>query len=311
MVGEERQKIVVIAGPTASGKTRVGVELALALDGEIINADSMQVYRGMDIGTAKPTAEEKKGITHHLLDVVEPDEEFNAALYRSMAFPLIQDVISRRKVCLIVGGTGLYIKSLLGGLFECAPSDQDLRDSLRRELKRQGSRDLHKRLKSLDPEYAKSIHPNDGMRVMRALEIIQLTSRMPSDLHKEHGFRDRDMDTLKVYLDVDRPRLYSRINERCVAMKDAGLVEETESLLKQGFSPELKPMKSIGYRHMIKYLRGSCSLDEAVYSHQRDTRRYAKRQLTWFRSDPEADWVAPDEINVIIEKTKTFLEVDI
>jgi tRNA dimethylallyltransferase len=305
----KRQKVVVIAGPTASGKTMLGVELASALGGEIVNADSMQVYRGMDIGTAKPTAEEKKGIVHHLLDVVDPDEEFNAAVYRSMALPLIKDIDSRGKVPLIVGGTGLYIKGLLGGLFECAPSDQDLRDSLHRELGRNGSRSLHRRLKSLDPESAKSIHPNDGIRIIRALEIIEITSRMPSDLYREHGFSDREIDALKIYLDVDRTWLYSRINDRCLAMKDAGLVEETEALLKQGYSPELKAMKAIGYRHMIEYLQGSCSLDEAVCFHQRDTRRYAKRQLTWFRSDPEADWVAPGEVDVIIEKTKAFYDL--
>ncbi len=302
-----KQKIVIIAGPTAGGKTSLGVELALALGGEIISADSMQVYRGMDIGTAKPTQKEQKGIRHHLLDVVDPPEEFNAAIYRSMAIPIITDIHSRDKICFIVGGTGLYIKSLLGGLFECTVSDQELRNSLRLKCRRLGSRQLHEELKRLDPESANTIHPNDEMRIIRALEIVHLTNKCPSDLYSEHAFADAAFDALKIFLKVDRDQLYKRIDDRSVAMKDAGLIEETKNLLEMGYSSDLKPMKAIGYRHMIKYLKGDWSLDVAINTLQRDTRRYAKRQMTWFRADPEATWIAPGDFDQCLREIEHFL----
>ena len=184
----KRQKVVVISGPTASGKTSLGVDLALAFKGEIISADSMQVYRGMDVGTAKPTPEERKGIPHYLLDVVNPDEEFNAATFRSMAIPRIEDIGSRGKSCLVVGGTGLYIKSLLDGLFQCPPADTELRESLRREWDSSGSEVLYERLVDLDPESARRIHRNDRARIIRALEVIHQTHRRLSDLTNAHAF---------------------------------------------------------------------------------------------------------------------------
>lgn len=309
MTNKSGPKVIVIAGPTASGKTSLGVELALALGGEIVNADSMQVYRGMDIGTAKPTYEEKRGIAHHLMDVVDPDEEYNAAMYRSMALPIITDILSRRKMCFVVGGTGLYIKSLLSGLFKCPPSDPDLRESLYRECDLLGTGNLHERLKHLDPESAGKIHPNDRVRLIRALEIIQLTNRLPSALSGEHGFRDRSLNALMICMKVSREHLYERINKRSVFMVEGGLVEETENLLMQGYSPDLKPMKAIGYRHIIKYLKKEWTLIEAIHRIQRDTRRYAKRQLTWFRADPEASWVDPEDFDVILKKVKDFARV--
>jgi tRNA dimethylallyltransferase len=261
----KKPKVVVISGPTASGKTSIGVDLALAFNGEIINADSMQVYRGMDVGTAKPTPEEQKGIPHHLLDVVDPDEEFNAATYNSMAIPKITEIGSRERSCFVVGGTGLYIKGLLDGLFECPPADMELRESLRRECESLGPAILHERLTNLDPESANKIHPNDRVRIIRALEIIHLTNRRPSDLTR------------------------------------------TESLLRKGYSPDLKPMKAIGYRHIIKYLKGDWSLDEAISELQKDTRRYAKRQLTWFRADPEVTWIEPGNFHMFKDKVTEFL----
>ena len=309
MTENTKPKVIVIAGPTASGKTRLGVELALALDGEIINADSMQVYRGMDIGTAKPTSEEKRDIVHHLLDVVDPDEEFNAATYRSLALPLVRNLSSRAKTCLIVGGTGLYIKSLLGGLLQCPSADRELRESLRWECDVYGSATLHERLKSLDPDSASKIHPNDRVRITRTLEIIHLTKSRLSDLRRNHGFGDRPLSPLKFCLEVNREELYHRINERSMAMVAAGLPEETENLLSKGYSSDLKPMKAIGYRHMIRYLEGYWSLQEAIRNLQRDTRRYAKRQLTWFKADPEITWIVPDDINAVLEKIKAFVTV--
>lgn len=304
---KEKPKVVIISGPTASGKSSLGVELALSLGGEIINADSMQVYRGMDVGTAKPTLEEQKGIPHHLLDVVDPDEDFNAATFRSMALALVREICSRGKICLVVGGTGLYIKALLGGLFRSPPADPRLREMLRLECENHGSTRLYERLKLLDPESASRVHPNDKVRIIRSLEIIHLTNRRPSELSREHGFRDRALGALKLCLKINREELYHRINRRSAAMLRAGLVGETESLLSKGYSSQLKPMKSIGYRHIVKYLEGTWSLAEATRNLQRDTRRYAKRQLTWFRADPEFTWISPDDFDLASKKIRGFL----
>lgn len=304
---KEQQKVVIIAGPTASGKSSLGVELALSLGGEILNADSMQVYRGMDVGTAKPTLEEQKGIPHHLLDVVDPDEDFSAATFRSMALALVREICSRGKICLVVGGTGLYIKALLGGLLRSPPADPRLRETLRLECDNHGSTRLYERLKLLDPESASRVHPNDKVRIIRSLEIIHLTNRRPSELSREHGFRDRALGALKLCLKINREELYHRINRRSAAMLRAGLVGETESLLSKGYSSQLKPMKSIGYRHIVKYLEGTWSLAEATRNLQRDTRRYAKRQLTWFRADPEFTWISPDDFDLASKKIRGFL----
>ncbi|MBW1849908.1 MAG: tRNA (adenosine(37)-N6)-dimethylallyltransferase MiaA [Deltaproteobacteria bacterium] len=300
-------KCIIIAGPTSSGKSSLSVELALAMDGKILNADSMQVYRGMDIGTAKPTPEEQKGIPHLLLNVVNPDEAFNAAIYRSMALPLVTEVVSDGKTCFVTGGTGLYIKSLTKGLFPCPPADPEFRESLRIECEARGTMALYEKLKLLDPESADRTHPNDKFRILRALEIAHLTKRRPSELFNEHGFSDTPLNTLKICLEVERELLYRRINERTVAMVETGLPEETENLLAKGYSPDLKPMKSIGYRHMVNYLRGEWSLEETIYTIQRDTRRYAKRQLTWFRADQEYVWIKPEDFDIILAKAKAFL----
>jgi len=294
-------KIIVIAGPTASGKTEVAVRLARAVGAEVVSADSMQVYRGMDIGTAKPSDADRAAVPHHMLDVVAPDEDFNADLYRKMALPIIHDIVSRGRICLLVGGTGLYMKALTGGLFECPPSDPLLRERLLAMYDRLGRGGLHSRLCELDTQAASRIHPNDRVRVTRAMEIISLTGRMPSRLADEHGFRQGPFEELYVCLDVDRQSLHGRIDRRSVKMVESGLVEETASLLASGFSPGLKAMKGLGYRHMIGYLEGERTLEEAVRILQRDTRRYAKRQMTWFRKIPGVIWKSPDDFKGIHE----------
>ena len=303
----ERPRIVVIAGPTASGKTSVGVELALELDAEIVNADSMQVYRGMDVGTAKPTARERKGVPHHLLDVVDPDHGFDAARYRELASTVIRDIVSRGKACVVVGGTGLYIKALTEGLFRCPPSDPALREELAAQCRLLGSAALHERLHGMDPATAERIHPHDGMRIVRALEIIRLTDRLPSELGREHGFGDRSFATLRLALRMERERLYERINTRAIAMMEGGLEEETRELLHKGYAPGLKPMKSIGYRHMVRYLAGDRTREDTLASLQRDTRRYAKRQLTWFNADTHMEWMEPGDLSRILRVTRRFL----
>jgi len=304
----ELPKLIIIAGPTASGKTSISVQLARLVDAEIINADSMQVYRGMDIGTAKPGREERKGIPHHLMDVVDPDEEYNAAIYRDMACAAALDIIGRGKRAMVVGGTGLYIKSLLGGLFQCPPPAPEIRESLEREWESAGPCVLYERLERLDPQRARKIHPNDRVRVLRALEIITLTNRLPSQLTRRHGFSDRTFNALKFCLKREREELYHRINTRTSAMIDGGLLTETENLLKKGYSPLLKPLQAIGYKQAVEYLQGRFSLEKAVEKIQRETRRYAKRQLTWFRADPEYTWVDPRQVDVFMRKIETFLD---
>jgi len=304
---EAGDKLVVITGPTASGKSTVAVRLALPLGAEIVNADSMQVYRGMDVGTAKPRPEERQAVPHHLLDVVEPDEEFNAALYRSHALRVLQDIRERGKVGFVVGGTGLYIKSLLGGLMACPQADPALRDRLCEEYDREGGEALHDRLRELDPESAGRIHPHDRVRVLRALEIISLSGKPLSAIARTHGFGERSFRPLKFCLQMEREELYHRINERCLRMIEEGLVRETEELLGKGFTPRLKPLKSLGYRHMVRYLQGGWDWRTAVREFQADTRRYAKRQMTWFRADPELIRLPAGDENEMAMRIREFL----
>jgi tRNA dimethylallyltransferase len=305
----ELPRLIVIAGPTASGKTVVSVEIARLFDAEIINADSMQVYRGMDIGTAKPSIEERKGVPHHLLDVVDPDEEYNAAIYRDMACAAALDIIRRGKRAMVVGGTGLYIKSLLGGLFQCPPSAPEIRESLKREWESAGPRSLYERLERLDPQSARKIHPNDRVRVVRALEVIFLTNRPPSSLSRQHGFSDRTFNALKFCLKSEREELYHRINTRAIAMIDGGLLDEAENLLRRGYSPQLKPLQAIGYKQAVEYLEGRFSLEETIERIQKETRRYAKRQLTWFRADHDYTWLDPRQMDFFVREIKAFFDI--
>jgi tRNA dimethylallyltransferase len=303
-----RPKLIIIAGPTASGKTGLAVKLAHEFNGEIVNADSMQVYRYMDIGTAKPTMDQREWIPHHLIDVVDPDEEFNASVYRRLAVPAINSVIERSKTCFVAGGTGLYIKALLGGLMECPSSDPELKDALISECMEKGSPFLHDRLNKLDPESAARIHPNDKARVIRALEIISLSDRPPSSIMNQHAFNDKMFRTLKICLDVGRDELYDRINRRCDHMIESGLVEETEALFEKGFSSQLRSMKSLGYRHAVSLLNKDWSTEEMIYNLKLDTRRYAKRQLTWFRGDAEMVWLEPGNMEAIRSRIGKFNE---
>lgn len=303
---EELSKILILSGPTGSGKSELAIELASLLGAEILNADSMQVYRGMDIGTAKLPVSERKSIPHHLIDIVDPDQEFNAALFLSHALPIIDDFSRKDIPLIVVGGTGLYVKALLGGLFRCPPSQRELRKKLWEECADKGSDYLYERLCRVDKKAAESIHPMDTIRIIRALEVVDLTGRPFSELTDEHGFSERRFSPLHLCLYVDREVLYHRINSRTLSMIDAGFVGEVEGLLAMGYGPELKPMKAIGYRHMVGYLKGDWDLDEAVRLIQRDTRRYAKRQITWFRADPEVLWVNPEDRSEIIEMVRAF-----
>jgi tRNA dimethylallyltransferase len=307
-VGEKKQRIIVITGPTASGKSSLAIELAQRFDGEIVNIDSMQVYRGMDVGTAKPSLEERKEIPHHLIDVVDPDEEFNAAVYRSLAIPALREMDSRGKKCFVVGGTGLYIKTLLGGLLACPPPSEVLRENLRQQWEQHGPQFLHRQLGRLDPETSRRIHPHDKTRILRALEIMTLGQEPLSELITRHAFREEPFRALKICLQIDREDLYHRIDQRSLAMVEKGLIQETEALLARGYSGNLKSMKSLGYRHAMGYLMGERSMDETVSQLQQDTRRYAKRQLTWFRADTAMIWCEPERKEEIARMIEEFLQ---
>ncbi len=282
--------ILLLSGPTAVGKTELALEIALRLGSEIVNADSMQVYRHMDIGTAKPGAKERALVPHHLLDVADPDESFDAARYAELARPVIENLLGRGRIPLIVGGTGLYLKILTKGICSGAPGDQEVKKQLIREMEEQGLPKLHEELLRIDPEAAGRIHPHDRQRIVRALEVFRLTGSPLSLRQAQHRFSEQIYRSIKIFLYRDRNVLYERINRRVLQMIDEGLLEEVRRLMEKGYGPELKPMQSLGYRQMAAYLRGELTWDSAVSEMQRATRQYAKRQLTWFRADPEFRW---------------------
>ncbi len=285
--------IIALVGPTGAGKTELGIALAQQFDAEIINADSRQVYRRLDIGSAKPTPQQRAAVPHHIVDVVEPDEPFNCARFRRLALTAIDDIRRRSKRVLVVGGTGLYIKALLHGLFEGPSRDPDLRAALLREEERAPGT-LHRRLRAVDPAAAARLHPHDHVRLVRALEVYHLTGRPISDWQDAHRFAGGTFGASVLGLQLPRAELYARINARCQAMVDAGLVDEVRRLYADGFAPDLPALRSPGYREIGEYLRGLCDLPTAVAQMAHATRRLAKRQLTWFRADSEIVWCAAD-----------------
>ena len=299
------QPLVLIVGPTAVGKSALGVELAQALDGEIISGDSVQVYRGLDIGSAKTLPPEQKGIPHHLIDRLELDEQYSAAQFQKEARRLITEIRARGKIPIVVGGTGLYIRSLLDPYTFLNSSSPPTRKTWETYLSQFGKEKLHAALAARDPASAERLHPNDVVRIIRALEIYELTGLKLSQLRK---FPDDEYSPLPdsvVYVGLTgrRDRLYARINVRCEQMLKQGLVEETLRVLRKGYSYSLKPLKSIGYRHAVWYLRGLVTQSEMLRLMQRDTRHFAKRQLTWFNRDPRITWynVDQDDQKAIVE----------
>ncbi len=302
-----KPKIIVIYGSTGVGKTQTAITLAGRFNGEIIGADSMQIYRRMDIGTAKPTPDEQARVPHHMIDVVDPDEHFDAARYSGMVRKIVANLCQRKVVPFIVGGTGLYIRALIHGIFPSLPSDPAMRTSLKEEAVTRGSVFLHQRLCGCDPEAAGRIHPNDAFRIIRALEVYQLTG-LPLSVHQaRHGFSEQPFTVLKTGLDLDRKLLYERINHRVDAMISLGLVDEVRNLLAAGYGAELKSMQSIGYRHMVDYLEKRIDWDETVRTLKRDTRRYAKRQMTWLRGDAGIHWFEPGQVRKMQQEITAFL----
>lgn len=289
--------VIVIIGPTASGKTKLSIELAKSVGGEIISADSMQIYKHMDIGTAKPDSSEMDGIKHYLIDEVYPDEEFSVARFQELALKYIDEILDKGKVPIIVGGTGLYINSLIYNInFTETISDWDLRDRLRKVAEEKGNEYLHAKLEEVDSDAAKRIHVNDLKRIIRALEVFEYT-KQPISYHQEISRQKPPRHNFRIFgLNMDRSVLYERINKRVDLMIEKGLVEEVIKLNSMGFDKNSVAMQGLGYKEILYYLRGEATFEEARYLIKRDTRHYAKRQLTWFRRIENVHWMNVDEL---------------
>ncbi len=289
--------LVVLVGPTAIGKSRIAVEVAQALGTEILTADSTQVYRGMNIGTDTPSEEDRQRVTHRLIDLVEPDEPFNAGEFRRRALQEISRLYEKGRLPLVAGGTGLYVRALLNGLWAGPPGDRALRRKLEEEARVRGGESMYQELSRVDPATARRLHLRDTVKVLRALEVYRQTGVRLSRAHEEHRKRAKPFRALVLGLTMDRVLLYQRIDHRVDVELAKGLVDETRTLLAKGYSRNLVSMKSLGYRQMAGYLEGECAFDEAVRRLKRDTRRFAKRQMTWFRKEPGLTWVEvdPDE----------------
>ncbi|MBU1488046.1 tRNA (adenosine(37)-N6)-dimethylallyltransferase MiaA [bacterium] len=300
--------LVVIGGPTASGKSEVGYFLAKKLKGEVVSADSRQIYRYMDIGTAKPEKEILEGVVHHLIGIINPDEVFDAASFKRLAEKAIEDIHERDYLPFLVGGTGLYIRSVVEGLFPSPGSCSELRDSLQREANEFGVPFLHEKLAKIDPVSAARISKNDLRRIIRALEVYYRTGK-PISYYQEHKTKKGEYSLAMIALDLARGELYQRIERRVDRMIQAGLIDEVKHLLQMGYQEDLLSMEGIGYQEIINYLKGDISLDAAKETIKKRTRNYAKRQLTWFRNKPKFNWFGPDEKEKILEFVKERLKL--
>ncbi len=298
--------MVIINSPTATGKTELAVNLALQFGGEIISADSMQVYRYLNIGTAKPTIQERKGIRHHLIDVVNPDEEFNAAVFAEKARAMIAELAGQGKPVFVVGGTGLYIRALLRGIIDTPDVDENIRNHFRALRDTHGKKYLYDMLLQRDAAAAAKINPNDSVRVIRALEVLEQTGESITVKQKKHSFADCPYATYKIGIQVDREELKQRIEGRTDNMIAAGLLDEVKNVLAMGYNENLKSLQSLGYKQMIGFLNKQYGWDEAVNLIKRDTWQYARRQMTWFKADKEINWFGPDSTKEIVKKTGRF-----
>lgn len=284
--------LIVIAGPTASGKTALGIELSKRLDAEIVSADSQQVYRFFNIGTAKPTPDQTRLVPHHLIDVVDPSEPFSAARYQELADEAISDIQRRGKRAIVLGGTGLYVRVLLHGLMPAPPRDAKLRDQLVLEANEKGNDVLHRRLREIDPQAAAAIQVDDQVRIIRALEIYHLTGK-PASVHRsEHAFSQVRYDYRLFVLNPPRTELFAAIDQRVRRLFDQGILDEVRELVRRGFG-QAPAMGSVGYAEALAAVEGRLTVNEAMKKASQATRRYAKRQLTWFRKEPKAEFILP------------------
>ena len=305
----EKRPLIILTGPTAVGKTKASIGLAKAVGGEIISADSMQVYKGMNIGSAKITPDEMQGVPHYLVDVLEPDEDFNVAVFQQMAKEAMNKIYKNGHIPIIVGGTGFYIQALLYDIdFTECEEDDSYRKELEQFAAEHGADALHEILKGKDPASAEKIHANNVKRVIRALEFYHQTGKKISEHNEEESRKESAYNSLYFVLNDERNKLYDRIDKRVDSMVKEGLVEEVALLHGRGYTRDMTSMQGLGYKEILAYLDGECSLEEAVYLIKRDTRHFAKRQLTWFRREREVIWLQKNEmsdeeiLNYILEK---------
>ena len=307
---ESDKSIIILAGPTAVGKSQISLALARDLNLEIINADSMQVYKYLDIGTAKPSAEEQKIVKHHLIDIVEPDEQYDAGKFKEDADKIILEISNKNKTPLIVGGTGLYIKALLFGLLSSPPKCLEIRNELKAESEKYGIEHLYSELAKIDPETAKKIKPKDTQRIIRALEVFKITVKPISYFQKQHGFKKPRYRYLYLCLKREKEELNKRIEERIHRMVERGFESEVRNLLQRGYSKNLNSLNSLGYKEMIAYINGKYNLSEAIQLIKQNTKRYAKRQMTWFKAQPNLIWIdlKRDNVDSPIKKIKEIIK---
>ncbi|MDI3534119.1 MAG: tRNA dimethylallyltransferase [Thermosediminibacterales bacterium] len=297
---KEEKNLMVIVGPTAVGKTSTAIDVAIRLNGEIVSADSMQIYKYMDIGTAKPTRDEMKGIKHHMIDIIEPDQEFSVADYKKMAEEKIDEILHTGKLPILTGGTGLYIKSITDNyFFSEADVDWPLRNKLKDQFVKYGKMYMYEKLKQIDPKTAEKVHPNDTKRIIRALEVYEKTGKPISYYYEQTKLRKPKYKLIIYGLEAPRKKLYEKINKRVDKMIEKGLVQEVKNLLDMGFTKKMNSMKGLGYKQIIDYLEGKLTLDEAINLIKRETRRFAKRQFTWFKKDKRIIWINTDELNPV------------
>lgn len=292
----EVERMIAIIGPTAVGKTNLSIQLAKKINTEIISGDSMLVYRGFNIGSAKPSLREQSGVVHHLVDILEPDAEFSVTQFKELASQLITELNAQNKIPILAGGTGLYVKSLVENYqFNHTSGDEEYRNKIETLAELHGRKYVHEMLMKVNPEAAARLHVNDFRRIVRALEVFHLGGEELSQKKNIEG--QLAYDTMIIGLTMERSRLYERINQRVNLMVEQGLVEEVESLLKQGVPEDCQAMKGIGYKEIVAYLQGNVSLDFAIDRIKKSTRHFAKRQMTWFRKMPYIHWYAVDEMN--------------
>ena len=311
--------LIIITGPTAAGKTDLSVRLARAIGGEIISADSMQVYRHMDIGSAKITEEEKRGVPHYLIDVLDPDEEFNVAVFQKMAKDAVNTIYSHGNIPIVTGGTGFYIQALLYDIdFTDNGEDSSIREELEQMGNEKGGEYLHELLQKLDPDAAGEIHPNNRKRVIRAIEFFRQTGEKISEHNRREREKTSPYDFLYYTVNMDRETLYQRIDRRVDLMMEQGLVEEVKRLKKMGCTRNMVSMQGLGYKEMLDYLQGDCTLEEAVYILKRVTRHFAKRQITWFKRErevrdlslPEFDYDLEQVLKKIMQDTNEIIGLE-
>lgn len=307
--GGPRPRVVAVVGPTAAGKTELAVDLAAAVGAEIVSVDSRQVYRRLDVGTAKPSSALRVRVPHHLLDVVEPDEPYDAARFQREAREAVAGIVARGRSALLCGGSGFYLRALTEGLCPAPPADAALRTVLAREIEERGVAALHDELRAVDPASAERVSPNDAVRITRALEVARLSGRPLSEWQSAHRFSDRPYELLVFVLSPPVAVLDRRIAARSAEMWKAGVLDETRAVLEAGFAPSLPPLQAMGYREAQSVLAGTMSVEEAIRAMTLDTRRYAKRQRTWFRRLEDAVWIDGGEPAAsLLHRVRRFLE---